>query len=241
MSPARRILRPVRDRTLGPVLGSVVGVRTSYPGVALTFDDGPDPYVTPALLELLAAHQARATFFVLLTRARAHPEVLARVVAGGHEVALHGLDHTRLTTMSARAALDHVRAGRDELDRLVAAPVRLFRPPHGAQTPRIHRGVRTLGLTTVLWNGTSADWRDMPEPERWTLISQACRPGAIVLGHDGRADERDNAEPVPPLELDKVQLWSRILAHLTDTGLRGVSVSQLLTTGSPLRSVSFAE
>ena len=114
-------------------ISSVKGTTTEEPVVALTFDDGPDPETTPAVLELLARAGARATFFMLVDRAEAHPELVSETVGAGHEVGLHGLDHTRLTTLPPTEVYRRLRDGRDRLSRLVGAPIRLFRAPHGAQ------------------------------------------------------------------------------------------------------------
>ena len=76
-------------------IGSLVSVRTEQPQIVLTFDDGPDPGGTEAVMSALAAHRSTATFFVLLTRVRAYRGLLGEIVAAGHEIGLHGLDHRR--------------------------------------------------------------------------------------------------------------------------------------------------
>ena len=115
---SRCLGRPEPDRVLRwgrPALlplSSVACVATEQRVVALTYDDGPDPENTPAVLDALAAFGATATFFVLADRAEKHPELLRRIVAEGHDVGLHGEDHTRLSTLSAREALTRIRRGR---------------------------------------------------------------------------------------------------------------------------------
>lgn len=133
LSPAgRRLARRVVDAIASGALGSVRGGRPAGATVAVTFDDGPDPATTPRLLDLLAEEGGRATFFVLAGRAEAHPELVGRLVAEGHEVGLHGPDHRPLTSLPTGDLTAHLRAGRDRLAAVLGRPVTLFRPPYGS-------------------------------------------------------------------------------------------------------------
>ena len=141
----------------------------------LTFDDGPDPVGTPAVLEALAAHGATATFFVLLTRGRV-TRLLARVLADGHEVGLHGVDHRRLTRFSHAEVHARTAAAKVELEAadrgarpLVPAPVR------GA-APATWLAARRAGLVPVLWGPTTWDWRELPQADRGARPRTACAP-----------------------------------------------------------------
>lgn len=223
-------------------LGSMISVRTETPQLALTFDDGPDPLVTPQILDVLAEHHARATFFVLLGRARRHPDVLRRIVAEGHEIALHGIDHRRLTTLPTDEAAGLIRRGRDELSELLAAqlpvphPVRYFRPAYGAQGWAVRRATGRSGLIPVLWSATTWDWKDVTDTERLAKAAQA-GPGDIVLAHDGRAQPEDGAvEPADRTEIrvDKPALLSAALTAWSTAGLQVVTVSELLDAGPPV-------
>jgi peptidoglycan/xylan/chitin deacetylase (PgdA/CDA1 family) len=120
------LLRSARPGLLP--LSSVACVATDDRVVALTFDDGPDPDQTPEVLDALAEAGARATFFVLVDRAAEHPDLLRRIAAEGHEIGLHGEDHTRLTTLPIREALRRIRRGKRRLEELTGRPVTLFRP-----------------------------------------------------------------------------------------------------------------
>ncbi len=154
-------------------------------GIALTIDDGPDPQTTPALLAALAAAQAHATFFFLADRARAHPDLVAAAVAGGHEVGLHGLSHSwGLTVWSPRRGEAWVRAGARALVALGAGPVRRFRPPFGVVSPRLVAAVRASGLELTWGSVRTGDGVALDGP---TLRARqlAARPGDVVLVHDG--------------------------------------------------------
>ena len=146
------------------------------------------------MLEALAAHGATATFFVLLTPVRLHPGLLARVLAEGHEVGLHGIDHRRLTQFTHAQVLARTAAAKDELEAATGTSVRWFRPPHGALDLGAWLGVRRAGLEPVLWGPTTSDWRDLPQDERVRRSLQGASRGAVVLAHDAFAGAEDGEE-----------------------------------------------
>jgi peptidoglycan/xylan/chitin deacetylase (PgdA/CDA1 family) len=203
--------------------------------VALTFDDGPDPIGTPGTLTALDRYGARATFFVLVERARRWPELVRDAVAAGHELALHGLDHRRLTGMEPAAAGASIAAARCELEDLAGAPIRLFRPPFGAQSLRTFRAARRAGLDVVVWSEDPRDWEDGPADDVAARAVEACRPGAVVLLHDGRADAPAGWTPRP----DRWTIAERVLAGLASEEIRAVTVSQLCAQGRAARSAWF--
>jgi peptidoglycan/xylan/chitin deacetylase (PgdA/CDA1 family) len=231
-------------RRAGAFVGSVEAVRTAAPEIVLTFDDGPDPTGTPAVLEALAAHGATATFFVLLTRARRHPELLARVLEAGHEVGLHGVDHQPLTRFGHAEARARTAAGRAELEARTGRVVRWFRPPYGAQTPSTWLAVRRAGLTPVLWGPTTWDWREAAQADRVRKAGEGARAGAVLLAHDGFAGESDGAVAtgpgslVPP-DVDRFDLVHRVLTGYAAAGLQGRSLGGVLERGRLVRAARF--
>lgn len=230
-------------RRAGAPVGSVEAVRTAAPEVVLTFDDGPDPVGTPAVLAALAAHGASATFFVLLTRVRRHPELLEQVRAAGHEVALHGADHQPLTRFTHAEALRRTAAARAELEALTGDRVRWFRPPYGAQTPSTWLAARRAGTTPVLWGPTTWDWRDVGQDERVAKAQQGVHAGAVVLAHDAFADETDGADasggPLVAPRVDRGDLVDRVLSAYAARGLRARSLGEVLEHGSLVRAARF--
>lgn len=237
MSAAKRIKRAMR-RAAGPI-GSVTAVRSSAPLVALTYDDGPEPGGTDRVLDALAEAGATATFFVLLTRVRRHPALLDRIVADGHEVGLHGIDHRPLTAFSAAEVKRRCITGRDELEQAVQRPVRWMRPPYGRQTPSTAWAIRASGLTAVLWGPTTADTIDAPMDERVHRANAGVGGGAILLAHDGFAGPDDGVDDGPAPVLDRGALSSRILAEYAARGLAGRSLSAVLAGGRPVREAVF--
>jgi len=195
---------------------------------AITYDDGPDPVQTPPILDVLARWGARATFFVLADAVRRHPDVAARIVADGHELALHGQDHRSLLTLSDREAITAVRGAKDLVEDVVGTPVRLYRPPYGAHTLRQAVGLRRLGLDLTLWSGDAVDWLD---GEVATIAERAAAsvfPGSILLLHDTRADP----ETIRPGErlpaFDRAAVLERLLARTRGAGFREVTAGELV-------------
>lgn len=153
--------------------------------VALTFDDGPDPQRTPAVLDLLARQGVRATFFVVGARAEAHPELVRRIVAEGHVVGNHSYTHSwRFPLRSLGRTVEELRRTGEVLHRITGRQPRLFRPPFGVTNPTIARAVRRLGLDPVGWSIRSLDTMGQ-SPERVAArILRRLHPGAVILLHD---------------------------------------------------------
>lgn len=126
--------------------------------VALTFDDGPNDAATPQLLEVLARHGVRATFFAVGDFARAKPELVRQVAAAGHVVGNHTMSHPRLSTEPAARVRRELAECNAVLEEITGAAVKFFRPPYGARRPYVLCAARNLGLTPVLWNVTGYDW-----------------------------------------------------------------------------------
>lgn len=153
--------------------------------VALTFDDGPNPEATPAVLDALGAEGVAATFFVLGKHAERWPSLVARAVAEGHVVGNHGYHHRKLVWQSPRAVREDIRLGTDALQRAGAPPPALFRAPHGQRNPWVTPIARAAGQRTVGW--TLGVW-DTARPGARVIADRVVRrtePGAIVLLHDG--------------------------------------------------------
>jgi peptidoglycan/xylan/chitin deacetylase (PgdA/CDA1 family) len=235
---ARTGRRTVR-RGAGTLLGSAVEVRTGAPHVVLTFDDGPEPGGTDRVLAALADAGATATFFVLLTRVRKYPALLDEVVAAGHEVALHGVDHRALPTLEPAEVARRVRDGRAELEDAIGGPVRWFRPPYGRQTMRNWRAVTAAGLVPVLWGPTTWDWKDVSPGERVAKAMTGVAPGKIVLAHDGFAGPEDGACDGPPPQVDRRELVTSVLEGYAQRGLGARSLGEALTAGSLVRETWF--
>ncbi len=168
--------------------------------LALTFDDGPDPATTPAVLDALAAAGARATFFLLLPGAQACPELIRRMQAEGHELAPHAIRHRHAWIRSPWSAyLEPGRAAR-QLAALTGQYVRLYRPPHGAYSLATLLGLRRARLTGASWNVEGRDWHPDSSPESTAQhVLAHVHPGAVVVLHDAGLGARNTVPALPGL------------------------------------------
>jgi peptidoglycan/xylan/chitin deacetylase (PgdA/CDA1 family) len=223
-------------RTSTRLVGTVRSTWTDEPIVVLTFDDGPVPGSTEELLGALAEYGASATFFVVMTRVRRAPHLLTAIIDEGHEVALHGPDHVRLTDLRSREVFRRTRAAKLELEDLAGRPVRWFRPPYGSQSIRTWAAVRRAGLVPVAWGGTTWDWKDIPTEQRLAKVKATMAPGQIVLAHDTIATTDDGAEPRVELDLDRGRFARQVLALYADHGFAAVSLGAALERGASLQS-----
>jgi peptidoglycan/xylan/chitin deacetylase (PgdA/CDA1 family) len=195
--------------------GTVVAtVPTHRPIVALTVDDGPDPSTTPALLAQLARVEVTATFFLLGERVQAHPDLVAAIVAGGHELG----NHLWRDEPSVRLPPDEfARQLRLAHELLTAyAPVRWFRPGSGWFTPRMLRAGAELGYRCALGSPGLAPTR-YPDPVRLGVrLAARCGAGDVVILHEGLPERA----AVPDVA-------AALAAALTVRGLRPVPLSTL--------------
>ncbi|HEU0027462.1 MAG TPA: polysaccharide deacetylase family protein [Ktedonobacterales bacterium] len=187
--------------------------------VALTFDDGPTPYYTPAILSYLEQTHTPATFFVLGQYAKAYPWLVQREAADGFTIGIHTWSHPdmRLLTPAQRAWQLAATAQQLHADLGANACLWLWRPPYGSYNSTIVAQAGTFGLTTIMWNDDPADWS---QPGTMTIVNRVLsnvRPGSIILLHDGPAGRAQTLAALP-----------YILAGLRQRGLTPVSLPQLL-------------
>lgn len=177
---------------------------SSANGVALTFDDGPDPVHTREVLDALDKHEAKATFFVIGHKAEKHPDLVREILERGHTVGVHGFAHDRLFSLrgSKRVRSDLERAIR-VLEIITDRTPTLFRPPIGHTNPTIARIADQLDLTMVGWSVRARDGLASATPAAVvSRISRGLEDGAIVLLHD--AAERGDRKPAGVTALPEI-------------------------------------
>ncbi|MBV9098371.1 MAG: polysaccharide deacetylase family protein [Frankiaceae bacterium] len=180
VAPAATWLPAVR-RVLTPRLAG----RGARGGVALTFDDGPHPEATPAVLDVLDRLGWSATFFVLGSQVRRYPAVAAEVVAAGHELALHGDEHRYLIARGPRAARDDLHRAHDTVAALTGQPPLWWRPPYGVLSGPALAAARGLGVRPVLWSAWGRDWRAAATgPSVVADLWRGDVDGGVLLLHD---------------------------------------------------------
>jgi peptidoglycan/xylan/chitin deacetylase (PgdA/CDA1 family) len=154
-------------------------------GVALTFDDGPHPEGTPAVLDALAQAGARATFFLVGEQVQRRPELAARILAAGHRVALHGYRHRLQLRLTAAEVQADLARGAGMLEDATGAPVDWHRPPYGIYSCAGLSTVRAAGWQPLLWSRWGKDWRRATTPN--LIAARATRSlaaGDVILLHD---------------------------------------------------------
>ncbi len=218
------LLHPSLGRRLAAVLGASPPDTDPMPKlVALTFDDGPYPVVTPLLLQVLHDAGVPATFFLIGRDAEQFPDLARAIAANGDEIADHTLTHPDLDRLPDAAVGAELRDGAAALERIAPDPAerRLFRPPHGRYTAATIRVAQAAGFDTVLWNDDPGDWRSVPaETLTRHILARATAP-EIVLLHSGR-------------QATVAALPAVIAAYRRD-GYRFVTVSELLRTAGAAR------
>jgi peptidoglycan/xylan/chitin deacetylase (PgdA/CDA1 family)/uncharacterized membrane protein YbhN (UPF0104 family) len=210
-----------------PLFGRVVtGRGTNDRVLALTFDDGPSAEWTPPVLDALAERGARATFFVLGRHAEAHPEIIRRMRAEGHEIASHGYDHALLTFASQADVERQLERTEATINEALGEShsARLFRAPHGFRNPFVGRATRRRGYEVVGW--TKGVW-DTAKPGVEAIVrrtSGAFRPGGILLLHDadgsGDGDDRSQTAEAVPEILERAHAAGYELVTVSDLALR---------------------
>jgi peptidoglycan-N-acetylglucosamine deacetylase len=195
-------------------------VHVDGPYIAMTFDDGPSAALTPKLLDILAAHHIKATFFVLGEMVAEHPEILARAVQEGHEIASHSWSHPNLAKMSQEGVRSQLQRTDDEIKSATGKRPTLFRPPYGSITEREKRWIHDeFGYDIILWDVDPLDWKRPGPAVVCSRILKETRPGSIVLSHD--------------IHPGTIEAMPSTFDQLEAKGFKFVTVSELLEMATP--------
>jgi peptidoglycan/xylan/chitin deacetylase (PgdA/CDA1 family) len=211
----------------GPVIS-----RTNSPcKLAITFDDGPNPSMTPKFLELLARHNARATFFLIGRNARQCPELVRELAARGHVVGNHTQTHPNLLRTGPVRTGDELRRCQDSVGDALGAAPKFFRPPWGFRSPWLASAAGELNLRTVMWSLLPGDWR--APTDQWLIrrsapIADRARhaagrrrsAGDVLCVHDG-SHNRQNADRSHTFAA--LEYW---LPRWRDLGLEFVTIEE---------------
>lgn len=192
--------------------------------LALTFDDGPSDW-TPAILDLLAGHRARATLFLLGAGVAGREPTLQRALREGHELGLHGWSHPHLTELPDAEIRDEMQRTRAEIERASGARAGIWRPPYFEADERVRRALAGMDLVEAACTVAPEDYH-WPAERTAKFVIERLRPGAIVDLHDGRPS-RSSSDPERTATIEALDL---ILREMTRRNLRSVPLSQLANT-----------
>jgi peptidoglycan/xylan/chitin deacetylase (PgdA/CDA1 family) len=199
------------------IFGRTVVAGSDPSEVALTYDDGPNDAATMQLLDVLATHDVRASFFMIGRFVRERPEIVRAVHGAGHLVGNHTMTHPWLAWQTERVIREELRGCNQALEDVLGAPVQYLRPPHGARRPAVLRVARELGLTVVQWNVMGHDWAPigtdgvLGKVRRGMEKARGRGRGANVLLHDGY-DQRMGADRTATVEATE-RLLTELLAQ----------------------------
>jgi peptidoglycan-N-acetylglucosamine deacetylase len=180
----RHAVAPVVPRA-ALALGIERTLPTETAAVALTFDDGPHPEGTPAILELLAQAQLRATFFMVGEQVERRPELAAEVVTRGHAIALHCHRHRLQLRLPRSAIAEDLSRGEAAIAKATGVRPKLHRPPYGIYSATGLTVALAAGMKPLLWSRWGKDWRKFTTPERIAArVTRQLAPGDVILLHD---------------------------------------------------------
>jgi peptidoglycan/xylan/chitin deacetylase (PgdA/CDA1 family) len=211
-----------RSTLFGPNISRLPPAAIARGEIALTFDDGPDPEVTPRVLDLLEAHGVHATFFCIAQRVARHPDLCREIVRRGHAVENHSLGHR---TTFALLGVGGIRREIAQAQRMLAEQSgrepRFFRPPAGFRNPMLDPVLHETGLRLVTWTRRAFDTRRGDAAHIARRLAQGLAAGDILLLHDGHCARNDAGTAVVlealPLVLDAVGLRPVTLAQAIDS------------------------
>lgn len=211
---------------LGPVIARLPPESAARGEVALTFDDGPDPVITPRVLDLLDAHQAQGSFFCVAGEVLRHAALAREIVARGHDVENHSFAHSTLLGLRGlRGMVREIGDAQHAIADVTGVLPLFFRPPFGVRTPFTEPALARLGLACVGWNLRSYDTVDMNGERVAQRVLRRIEPGSIVLLHDGLS-ARTRADPAAASVLTALP---RLLDAIRARDLRAVALRASLS------------
>jgi peptidoglycan-N-acetylglucosamine deacetylase len=207
-----------------PILSApLYGGNTKLPEIALTFDDGPNPYYTPQILAVLQQYNVKATFFDIGYLVEDYPNIVRQEFKAGNIVADHSWSHPLLTTLSAQALYSQLARASNDIQAVTGVRPHFFRPPYGSYNYQVTTQAKSLGLSTIIWDDEARDWLLPGVSVIVSRILGLARNGAIILLHDGGGSRAQTVAALPYIITD---LRSRgytfvsidqMIRHLTDT------------------------
>jgi peptidoglycan/xylan/chitin deacetylase (PgdA/CDA1 family) len=212
-----------RSRLLGPNVVRLPKAAMDRGEVALTFDDGPNPRVTPAILDALDRHAARASFFCIGERAAAHPDLIQEIAARGHSVENHSHTHPNgFAGYPPSWLVWELRRAQETIMGITGRAPEFFRPPMGLRSPLLDPVLSRLGLRHVSWTRRGYDAVDTDQASVVRRLTQGLAAGDVLLLHDGNGTHANNDRSIT------LEVLSELLHRMASIGLRSVSLPEAL-------------
>lgn len=212
-----------RSRILGFNLLSLPPAAVQRGEVAITIDDGPDPEVTPRVLDILDRYHAKATFFCIGVLAERHPDLCREIIRRGHAVENHSQHHNVLFSLFGPLKIyREVQLAQSTLAAITGQSPRFFRPSAGLRNPLLDPVLSMLGLHLVSWSRRGFDTRETNPDVVFNKLAQGLKGGDILLLHDGNAARSPQGIPVI------LDVLPRLLDSLTQARLHAVTLRAAL-------------
>jgi peptidoglycan/xylan/chitin deacetylase (PgdA/CDA1 family) len=190
--------------------------------VALSFDDGPNPIITPMILEILRKYGVKAAFFVCGANAKRYPNLVKQIDDEGHIVGNHTFSHSLFLTLTGLALGETSKTQRILAD-ILKKDIRFFRPPYGLSNPFFLKKLRGLGFRIIPFDVVVYDWRrSTTSDEIVRRVKRSVRDGSIILLHDGN-ETKEEAD-----RLEVVKALPNIIEFLSESGFEFVGVDQIV-------------
>ncbi|MBT2299866.1 polysaccharide deacetylase family protein [Variovorax paradoxus] len=212
-----------RSTLLGPNVTRLPQAAVARREVAITIDDGPDPEVTPQVLDLLDAHGQRATFFCIAERVLAHPALAREIVARGHSIQNHTARHRHnFSFLGPRGFAAEISRAQQVLHEVSGERPTCFRAPAGLRNPFLAPVLHRMGLSLVSWTRRGFDTRERNAATVLARLTRDLQAGDILLLHDGHAARTAGGRPVV------LEVLPPLLARIHANGLRAVTLPEAL-------------
>jgi peptidoglycan/xylan/chitin deacetylase (PgdA/CDA1 family) len=212
-----------RSTWLGPNIRRLPDASAARGEVSITIDDGPDPAVTPAVLDLLDAHRARATFFCIAQNAQAHPQLCREIVRRGHSVQNHTHRHSHAFSFSGpRGFAREIQQAQDTLSQVTGQRPVFFRAPAGFRNLFLAPVLHEVGLQLVSWTRRGFDTVTASPQQVLNRLTRGLRAGDILLLHDANSERAPSGKPVV------LEALPALLTRIEQAGLRTVTLPQAM-------------